>query len=83
MDNQITHIRFYWPQIDKYRRALTDEQMGKIFFAGADYALTGVKKQMEDQTLIFPYEELCYLIDRQIKRSNEFSRGEVLAAREG
>lgn len=83
MDNQLTHIRFYWQQIDKYRRALTDEQMGKLFFAGADYAQTGVKEQMEDRALIFPYGELCYQIDRQKMKSNEFSRGEVLAAREG
>lgn len=83
MDNQLTHIRFYWGQIDKYRAALTDEQMGKLFFAAADYAKTGVKETMEDKALIFPYGELCYNIDKQKMRSNVFSGGEVLAAREG
>lgn len=65
--NELTHIRFYFPQIEKYRAALTDEQMGRLFFAGADYAQTG-KKQKVEAALIFPYGELCYQIDRQKNR---------------
>lgn len=69
MENVMTHIRFYWSQIDKYRAALNDEQMGKLFFAAADYAQTGQKEPMEDKAPIFPYEELCYQIDKQKQRA--------------
>lgn len=65
---ELTHIRFYFPQIEKYRAALTDEQMGRLFFAGADYAQTG-KKQTVEPALIFPYGELCYQIDKQKNRA--------------
>ena len=69
METVMTHIRFYWSQIDKYRAALNDEQMGRLFFAAADYARTGKKEIMEDKALIFPYGELCYQIDKQKQRA--------------
>lgn len=69
MENTLTHIRFYWSQIDKYRAALNDEQMGKLFFAAADYAQTGQREIMEDKALIFPYGEICYQIDKQKQRA--------------
>lgn len=69
MDNTMKHLRFYWRQIDKYRAALSDEQMGKLFFAAADYAQTGTMEQMEDRALIFPYGEVCYQIDKQKQRA--------------
>ena len=69
---ELTHIRFYFPQIEKYRAALTDEQMGRLFFAGADYAKTG-KKQMVEAALIFPYGELCWQIDKQRNRAFAYS----------
>ena len=69
MENIMTHIRFYWSQIDKYRAALNDEQMGKLFFAAADYARTGQKEIMKDRALIFPYGEICYQIDKQKQRA--------------
>lgn len=72
MDTTMTHIRFYWPQIDKYREALTDEQMGRLFFAAADYAKTGQREPMEDRTLIFPYGELCYQIDKAKQRVTSY-----------
>lgn len=71
----MTHIRYYWSQIDKYRAALTDEQMGKLFFAAADYAQTGQREPMKDRALIFPYGELCYQIDKQKQRSSDYNAG--------
>lgn len=75
MENTLTHIRFYWSQIDKYRAALNDEQMGKLFFAAADYAQTGQKEPMDDKALIFPYGELCYQIDKQKQRAGGYAAG--------
>lgn len=69
MGTIMTHIRFYWSQIDKYRAALNDEQMGRLFFAAADYAQTGKREIMEDRALIFPYGEICYQIDKQKQRA--------------
>lgn len=69
MENILTHIRFNWSQIDKYRAALNDEQMGRLFFAAADYAQTGKKVPMDDKALIFPYGEICYQIDKQKQRA--------------
>ena len=69
METVMTHIRFYWRQIDKYRAALNDEQMGRLFFAAADYAQTGKREIMEDRALIFPYGEICYQIDKQKQRA--------------
>lgn len=69
MGTVMTHIRFYWSQIDKYRAALNDEQMGRLFFAAADYAQTGQREIMEDKALIFPYGEMCYQIDKQKRRA--------------
>lgn len=75
METVMTHIRFYWSQIDKYRAALTDEQMGKLFFAAADYAQTGQREIMEDRALIFPYGEICYQIDKQKQRVGGYAAG--------
>lgn len=61
---EINHIRFYFQQIDKLRAALTDEQMGHLFFAVADYAMTGHRQEVEP-ALIFPFGELCYSIDKR------------------
>lgn len=72
METVMTHIRFYWSQIDKYRAALNDEQMGRLFFAAADYAQTGKRETMEDRALIFPYGEICYQIDKQKQRAEDF-----------
>lgn len=60
---ELTHIRFYFQFIEKLNRALTNEQMGRLFFALADYAMTGTKEPM-DGDIIFPYSEGCYNIDR-------------------
>ena len=60
---EINQIRFYFPQIEKLKMALNDEQMGRLFFAVADYAMTG-KKQPVPADLIFPYSECCYHVDR-------------------
>lgn len=62
--NEINHIRFYFSQIEKLKIALNNEQMGRLFFAVADYAMTG-KKQRVDGNIIFPYGECCYQIDRR------------------
>ena len=59
--NELTHIRFYFSQIDKYRKALNNEQMGRLFFAIADFALSG-KKQEVDGDILYPYEESVYKI---------------------
>lgn len=72
METVMTHIRFYWSQIDKYRAALNDEQMGRLFFAAADYAQTGQREIMEDRALIFPYGEICYQIGKQKQRAEGF-----------
>lgn len=60
---EINQIRFYFPQIEKLKMALNDEQMGRLFFAVAEYAMTG-KKQPVSTELIFPYGECCYHVDR-------------------
>lgn len=75
MENTLTHIRYYWSQIDKYRAALNEEQMGKLFFAAADYAKTGQREIMEDRALIFQYGELCYQIDKQKQRVGGYAAG--------
>lgn len=61
---EINHIRFYFAQIEKLNRALNNEQMGRLFFAVADYAMTG-QKQPVDGDIIFPYGECCYQIDKR------------------
>lgn len=61
---EINHIRFYFAQIEKLNRALNNEQMGRLFFAVADYAMTG-QKQPVDGDIIFPYGECCYHIDKR------------------
>lgn len=38
---EINHIRFYFNQIDMLSRALNNEQMGRLFFAVANYAMGG------------------------------------------
>lgn len=78
METVMTHNRFYWSQIDKYRAALNDEQMGKLLFAAADYAQTGQKEPMDDKALIFPYGELCYQIDKQKQRAGGYIAGGVM-----
>ena len=61
---EINHIRFYFPMIERLNMALNNEQMGRLFFAVADYAMTG-KKEMVDGDIIFPYGEICHHIDKR------------------
>lgn len=63
-NQEINHIRFYFHQIEKLNMALNNEQMGRLFFAVADYAMTG-NKQPVDGDIIFPYSECCYNIDKR------------------
>lgn len=60
---EINHIRFYFSMIERLNMALNNEQMGRLFFAVADYAMTGEKQQVEGD-IIFPYSECCRMIDR-------------------
>ena len=43
---ELTHVRFYFKQIDMLKEALNNEQMGRLFFALAEYAQTGVEKDV-------------------------------------
>ena len=61
---EMTHVKYYFNQIDRLERALTDEQMGHLFFAVARYARTGKKEEMDDAALVFPYSEICYAIEK-------------------
>ena len=60
---ELTHIRFYFQFVEKLNRALNNEQMGRLFFALADYAMTGQREPV-DGDILFPYSEGCYNIDR-------------------
>lgn len=60
---EINHIRFYFNQIDKLKKVLDNEQMGRLFFAVADYAMTGVKADVEPD-ILYPYEECCFKVDK-------------------
>lgn len=63
MERKITHIRLYLNRVEQFRAALTNEQMGRLVFAVADYARTGKRQNVEGDILI-PYSELCYGLDR-------------------
>ena len=63
--NKLNHIRFSFAQIKSFRLALTDEQMGRLFFAVADYAMYGVRVQVDDD-IAYPYKEYCARIDNAI-----------------
>ena len=60
---EINHIRFYFGQIEKLRKVLDNEQMGRLFFNLADYAMGGERREVEPD-ILYPYEELCYKIDK-------------------
>lgn len=60
---EINHIRFYFTQIEELNYALNNEQMGRLFFAVADYAMTG-NRQTVDKDIIFPYNKCCYNVDK-------------------
>ena len=60
---EINHIRFYFNQIDKLKKVLDDEQMGRLFFAVANYAMTGVKADVEGD-ILYPYEDCCFKVDK-------------------
>lgn len=60
---ELTHVRFYFKQIDMLKEALNNEQMGRLFFALADYAETGVRESVGGD-IIFPYNMLCNSFDR-------------------
>lgn len=64
---EITHIKYYMNQIERLEMVLSDEEMGKLFFAVGRYARTGEKEDME-RNLIFPYNELTHAIDKQRMR---------------
>ena len=57
------HIRFYQSQIDKYEKCLNNEQMGRLFFAVARYAETGIKEEVQGD-ILYPYDEAVYKIDK-------------------
>ena len=63
MNRKLSHIRFYYTQIERLEKALNDEQMGKLFFALARYGRTGEREEV-DQDLVFPYTELCHTMDK-------------------
>ena len=62
-NHEMNHIRFYFNQIDKYKKAMNNEQMGRLFFAIASYAMTGVRPEV-DGDIIYPFDEAAYKIDR-------------------
>lgn len=61
---EINHIRFYFSQIDLLKKVMTNEQMGRLFFAVANYAMTGVKSDV-DADILYPYEDCCFKVDKQ------------------
>lgn len=61
--HEMNHIRFYFPQIDKYKKVMNNEQMGRLFFAIASYAMTGVRPEV-DGDILYPFDEAAYKIDR-------------------
>ena len=63
--NKLNHIRFSFAQIKSFRLSLTDEQMGRLFFAVADYAMYGVRVPV-DGDIAYPYKEYCARIDNAI-----------------
>ncbi len=65
--NKLNHIRFSFAQIKSFRLALTDEQMCRLFFAVADYAMYGVRFRVPvDDDIAYPYKEYCARIDNAI-----------------
>lgn len=62
-NREMNHIRFYFNQIDKYKKAMNNEQMGRLFFAIASYAMTGVRPEV-DGDILYPFDEAAYKIDR-------------------
>lgn len=61
--NTMNHIRFYFTQIEKYEKVLNNEQMGRLFFAVARYAETGIKEEVQGD-ILYPYDEAVYKIDK-------------------
>lgn len=66
---QVNHIRFYFSEIERLRKALNNEQMGRLFYALADYAESGIKKDVEGD-ILFPYEQIVYRIEKAMNRAN-------------
>lgn len=62
-NHEMNHIRFYFNQIDKYKKVMNNEQMGRLFFAIASYAMTGVRPEV-DGDILYPFDEVAYKIDR-------------------
>lgn len=62
-NREMNHIRFYFNQIDKYKKVMSNEQMGRLFFAIASYAMTGVRPEV-DGDILYPFDEAAYKIDR-------------------
>ena len=63
---EMNHIRFYFSQIDKYKKCLNNEQMGRLFFAIAEYAMTGKRPEVAGD-ILYPFDESAYKID-QVKQ---------------
>lgn len=62
-NREMNHIRFYFNQIDKYKKTMNNEQMGRLFFAIASYAMTGARPDV-DGDILYPFDEAAYKIDR-------------------
>lgn len=60
---EITHIKYYMNQIERLEKVLSEEEMGRLFFAVGRYARTGEREEME-ASLIFPYNEFTRAIDK-------------------
>lgn len=59
----LNHVRYYFKQIDMLRQALNNEQMGRLFYAVADFAQTGVRTDVEGD-ILFPYHTMCNAVDK-------------------
>jgi len=61
---QTNHVRFYFNQLDRLKRCLDNEQMGRLFFAVMDYGQTGERDETVEDDIRWPYEDFCDRIDR-------------------
>ena len=66
-NQELTHVRFYFKQIDMLKEALNNEQMGRLFFALAEYAQTGVEVDVGGD-ILFPYHMMCNSINKAMNR---------------
>ncbi len=59
---QLTYFPFYADTAERYRKLLSDEQMGRLFFSAMDYLKTGEPEEVSDD-IRWPYYELTEKID--------------------